>query len=519
MITHPHDNNDVLYTIASVLQQTYHHIKHSEGHKRGYRVIQGKRLISKPEGTHHFFNQNKAAEAVFDDLLEVISTDNLSDTFDTVQLQIKSNQDIPKNALYCFCPNPYVRELTRQLNQLFTCASALLADEEAQQILDIMAHHYSYAYQHFLLAPLGTFQEGIWSFPKETSAKQKIYDVFCLAQAILSHAINDLLVILRQYDKSSSIWIKLLSPLHKRSLYNRLLKAYQQAEQDNPEIHFYFFDIDYCTQEAFQVDPFLSLIPIDTNAVMLGAQSDRYQEILKFLDNPYKDMKNTVSSTLANELKTVVFQEIKDHPTSANEQARLANPWPYSYVPIPVDEFMKVEKKLNLKLNVITGNDAGVESIPEVIARITKQLKNPDEIHVQIGSQHNAQIELGNSISLNLATQYVEIEHDDFIEKFPALTLNAHLSEDSDPIVCMRHMIDLAIESHNPYFYIIGDAQHLELTQLFLVEALSIVKNNTNAKFRPRIIGLSSELIARLSKAACEQAGYPAQTFFADKHE
>ncbi len=513
MINKPNDKDDTLYLIATALQQTYQHLKKLAGNKRGYHLIHAEQLLQPPREVLELLSQEPEAESLFYDALKTLPTNDLSDPFDVVQLQIQSGEKTKISAVYCFCSNPYVRELTRQLYNLFACASELLSDDEPQKIIEIMAHHYCYAYQQYLVAPLGTFQEDTWTFQNDASIKQKIRETYCVAQTILSHAIHDLLVILEQYDTESPIWIRMFSSLHQKSLYNELIKTYHDNNTLSKEVNFYFFDTDYCTQEALQTAPFLTLLPIDPSAVKQGAEADLYQEVLKFLDNPYKRIQNSVSSELSNELEAVVSQD-KQSAHSPEEKNRLANPWQYSYVPIPFEDFMLIEKKLNLRLNAITGDDAGVEPLPEVIQRITKRLKNPNEVQVQIGGKHNAHLELENATSLDLATQYVEIEHDNFIEKFPALTLNAELGEESDPLICMKQMINLAIESHNPYFYIIGDEKNLELTKQFLVEALSVVKHNADVKFYPQIIGLPSATIAQISKAACEQAGYPAQSFF-----
>lgn len=512
MITTPNGKDDTLYLIATALQQTYQHLKKLSGKKLGYHLVHADQLLAPPQEALEILGTDQEAETLFYESLKVLPTNDLSDPFDIVQLQIKWGEKTKKSAVYCFCPAPYVRELTRQLYNLFSCASELLEDPEPKKIIEIMAHHYCYAYQQYLVAPIGTFQDGVWSFQNEASMKQSIRETYSLAQTILSHAIHDLLVILEQYDKESPMWVRLFSSVHQKSLYNQLMKNYHDAVAFEKEINFYFFDTDYCTEHAFQQTPFLTLLPIDPAAVAEGAKSHLYQDVLNFLENPYKKIKNSVSSDLSNELQAIVSQE-KEKSSPSNEKSRLANPWPYSYVPIPFEDFMLIEKKLNLRLNAITGDDAGVEPLPEIIQRITKRLTNPNDMQVQIGGKHSAHLQLENATSLDLATQYVEIEHDDFVEKFPALTLNAELGESSDPIVCMRQMIDLAIESRNPYFYIIGDEKNLEMTKQFLVEALSVVKHNAEVKFYPQIIGLPADTIAQLSKAACEKAGYPAQTF------
>jgi hypothetical protein len=517
MVTNQSDNNDILYVIASVLHQTYHHIKHLKGNKQGYHVINPEDLLKKSPKIIEFFNKNQEAEKLFYDELRILPGNDLSSPFDIIQLKIKSHEPSKPSAVYCFCPNPYVRDLTRQLYNLFICASELLTDSEPQKIIEIMAHHYCYAFQKYLTSPIGTFDGNTWKFQEEEIAKQAIDDTFCLAQTILSHVLHDLLVILRQYEKESPIWVRILSSVHKKSLYNKLIKSYHQMSASSKEIHFYFFDIDYCTETALQLDPFLSLLPIDTEAVAEGAKSDLYPEILNFLDNPYKKIQSVFSSELANELQAVFSKE--RHADQDNDQNQFSNPWPYSYVPIPFDDFMKIKDKLNIRLNAITGDDEGVEALPDVIQRITKRLQNPEKVQVEIAGKHNAHLQLENSTSLNLARQHVEIEHDNFIQKFPALTLNAELGDNSDPIICMRQMIDLAIESHNPYFYIVGDEGNLELTKQFLVEALLIVKHNKEVKFRPQIIGLSPEVITKISKDACEQAGYPSQDFLSGMAE
>ncbi len=512
MITNPNDKDNTLYVIATALQQTYQHLKKLDGKKHGYHLTHAEYLLKPSDDAIKILNHDKDAESLFYGSLKNLPVNDLTDHFDIVQLQIKGGEKTKKSAVYCFCPNAYVRELTRQLYNLFSCAAELLSDDEPQKIIEIMAHHYCYAYQQYLNAPLGTFNENTWSFQGDPSIQKKIRETYCVAQTILSHAIHDLLIILQQYDREAPIWIKIFSSLHQKSLYNQLMKAYHEANALEKEVNFYFFDIDYCSEKALQTAPFLPLFPIDPAAVQQGANSAVYQEVLSFLDNPYKRIKNSVSSELSNELQAVVSQE-KQSVHSSADRPHLANPWPYSYVPIPFEDFMLIEKKLNIRLNAITGDDAGVEPLPDVIQRITKRLKNPNDVQIHIAGKHNAHLQLENSTSLDLATQYVEIEHDSFVEKFPALTLNAELGSESDPLICMQQMINLAIESHNPYFYIIGDEKNLELTKKFLVEALSVVKNNPDVKFYPQIIGLPSETIARISKAACDQAGYPAQTF------